>query len=70
MHNVIKVNGLIYNYHNHGDWEYFAKKQKRRGKIYVVPMHLKVIQRLFWELKEIEKSSSNESSSVDSRDMR
>ena len=69
-YDTITVNRIICNYYYHGDWEYFIKKQKRRDKIYIVLMHLKVMQKLFWDVKKIGESLSDESSSIDSMDAR
>ena len=46
------------------------KKQKRRGKICLVLLYPKVIQRLFQEVKELGESTSDESSSSNSSNAR
>ena len=70
IYNVIIVNEMIHNCNYYGDWEYFAKIQKRRGEIYIVLMHLKAMQRLFLDVEEIGESSSEVLSSIDSRNIR
>ena len=42
-HNKIKINRLFYRNNFYKEQRYFAEKQKKQDKVYVVPMHPKVL---------------------------
>jgi len=68
IHNKIRVNGILYDYNQYGDWDYFVvKKQKMRGEIHIILIHLKSMQTIFCEAEKFKDSSSDElsSSSID-----
>ena len=51
LHDKIRVNEMLYNYKQEGEWDNFIKKQNKRGVIYVVPIYPKLIQKQLYVIK-------------------
>ena len=46
---------MMHDYDFHRNWSYYVNKQKKRGKLHVVPIFLKVFKVIFSNLEEEQK---------------